>query len=173
MTCLIMTPFCISPQSANSDGGFDRYLRQSWRRCPFGTQAHSPTRSPIMETNLLASACITRNLIKRGIYRGCRLLIPALLAIVPAMKGNAADPVCPSPAIQPMQAVSSQRGRIRPDWFMTMGYIGPRRTPMSETATAPPIRDGTSHTTSSRLGVIESGALSFQDEKANPIARNT
>jgi hypothetical protein len=94
--------------------------------------------------------------IKQGIYSGCRLLIPVLLAIAPVRKGNAADPVCPSPAIQPMQPVSSQRGRIRPDSFITMGYIGPSRTPMSETATAPPIRDGTSHTTSSSLVVIES-----------------
>lgn len=98
----------------------------------------------------------SQELIKQGIYSGCRLLIPVLLAIAPVRKGNAADPVCPSPAIQPMQPVSSQRGRIRPHSFITMGYIGPSRAPMSETATAPPIRDGTNHTTSSRLVVIES-----------------
>lgn len=155
-----MTHLCISPRSANSNGRIDLHDHQSWRWCPFGTQAHSPTRSPIIETSLLASVCITRNLIKRGIHRGCRLLIPALLAIAPVMKGNAADPVCPSPAIQPIQPVSSQRGRTRPDWFITIGYIGPSRMPTSETATAPPMRDGTSHTTSSRLGVIGSGALS-------------
>jgi hypothetical protein len=52
-----------------------------------------------------------------------------------------------------------------------MGYIGPSRTPMSETATAPPIRDGTSHTTSSSLGVVESAiqrALSGLKEKSEP-----
>jgi len=32
---------------------------------------------------------------------------------------------------------------------MAMGYIGPKRTPITETATAPPTRDGTSQTTSS------------------------
>lgn len=32
---------------------------------------------------------------------------------------------------------------------MAMGYIGPKRRPTIETATAPPIRDGTSQTTSS------------------------
>jgi hypothetical protein len=64
-----------------------------------------------------------------------------------------------------MQPVSSQRGRIRPDSFITMGYIGPSRTPMSETATAPPIRDGTSHTTSSRLVVIESVGVKASQER--------
>jgi hypothetical protein len=95
------------------------------------------------------------------------LLIPALLAIAPVMKGNAADPACPSPAIQPMQPVSSQRGKIRPASFITMGYIGPSRTPTSETATAPPIRDGTNHTTSSRLGVIESAGVKRRKKKAS------
>jgi hypothetical protein len=104
-------------------------------------------------------------LIEQGIYSGCRLLIPVLLAIAPVRNGNAADPVCPSPAIQPMQPVSNQRGRIRPDWFITMGYIGPSRTPMSETATAPPIRDGMSHTMSSRLVEIESVRVKASQER--------
>ena len=64
-----------------------------------------------------------------------------------------------------MQPVSSQRGRIRPDSFITMGYIGPSKTPMNETATAPPIRDGTNHTTSSRLVVIESVGVKAPQER--------
>jgi hypothetical protein len=36
---------------------------------------------------------------------------------------------------------------------------------MSETATAPPIRDGTSHTTSSRLVVIESVGVKASQER--------
>jgi hypothetical protein len=36
---------------------------------------------------------------------------------------------------------------------------------MSETATAPPIRDGTSHTTSSRLVVIESVGVNASQER--------
>ena len=73
-----------------------------------------------------------------------------------------------------MQPVRSQRGRIRPDSFITMGYIGPSRTPMRETATAPPIRDGTSHTTSSRLVVVESvGVEVFQvrEEESKPDSK--
>ncbi len=89
---------------------------------------------------------------ERNTYRGCKLLIPDLLAIVPVMNGSIADPVCPNPAIQPMQLVSRQRGRTRPASFMTIGYIGPSRTPTSETVTPPPIRAATSQTTSSRLG---------------------
>ena len=95
-------------------------------------------------------------------------MIPVLLAIVPVMKGNAADPACPSPAIQPMQPVSSQRGRMRPDTFIIMGYIGPSRTPTSETATAPPMREGTSQTTSSRLGVSGSAGVNVLKGKAEP-----
>ena len=107
----------------------------------------------------------SQDLIKKGNYNGCRLFIPLLLAIAPVRKGNAADPVCPSPAIQLMQPVSSQRGRIRPDSFITIGYIGPSRTPMSETATAPPIKDGTNHTTSSRLVVNESAGIKASQER--------
>jgi hypothetical protein len=112
----------------------------------------------------------SHELIKQGIYNGCRLLIPVLLAIAPVTKGNAADPVCPSPAIQPMQPVSSQRGRIRPASFITMGYIGPSTTPTSETATAPPMRDGTSHTMSSRLVVIESVGVKASLERQEQSA---
>ena len=84
------------------------------------------------------------------------------------MKGSAADPVCPNPAIQPMQGVSNQRGRMRPDSFITMGYIGPSRTPMSETATAALIREGTSQTTSSRLASNVSAGAKRPEKRSEP-----
>jgi hypothetical protein len=67
------------------------------------------------------------------------------------MKGIAALPAWPKPAIQPIEPVRIHLGSIRPAWFMAMGYIGPRSIPIIETATAPPMRDGTSQTTSSSL----------------------
>ena len=171
ISCLIMTLFCIPTNSGD----------RAFMVINPGVDVLSVSR-PTAQQEAPSSKLTyshqhgSHESIKQGIYSGCKLLIPALLAIAPVRKGNAADPVCPSPAIQPMQPVSSQRGRIRPDSFITMGYIGPSRTPMSETATAPPIRDGTSHTTSSRLVVIESVGVNAPKRgkrRANPIARIT
>jgi hypothetical protein len=88
----------------------------------------------------------------RPTYSGCRALIPVFEAMAPVIKGNSALPAWPKPAIHPIDPDKSHRGTIRPAWFMTMGYMGPRTTPIKETETAPPMRDGTNHTTSSRLG---------------------
>lgn len=57
----------------------------------------------------------------RGTYRGCKLCTPSRSAMAPVRKGMNADPACPMPAIQPMHPVSSHGGRIRPEWFMTIG----------------------------------------------------
>lgn len=67
------------------------------------------------------------------------------------MNGKSAEPAKPKLAIQPIEPVSSQGGIRRPVSFMRMGYIGPSTKPTKETATASPMRDGTSHTTSSSL----------------------
>lgn len=40
---------------------------------------------------------------------------------------------------------------MAPAWFMTIGYIGPRKNPTNDTEIAPESRSGTSQTTSSRL----------------------
>jgi hypothetical protein len=57
---------------------------------------------------------------------------------------------------------------MRPDSFITIGYIGPSRTPTSETAIAPPIRDGTSQTTSSRLGISILAGEAHLTEESEP-----
>lgn len=51
----------------------------------------------------------------------------------------------------PIQAVRSQRGRMVVEWFMRMGYIGPRRRPTNETAMAFSMSDGTTQTVTSML----------------------
>ena len=84
-------------------------------------------------------------------HKGCKLPIPLLCASAPVMNGSTALPACETPAIQPMLGVRSHAGRMRPAWFMAMGKKGPRRTPTRDTATPPPMREGTSQTTSSRL----------------------
>ena len=50
-----------------------------------------------------------------------------------------------------MHAVSNQWGKIRAEWFMTIGYIGPRNIPMNAIAMAPPTSEGTNQTTNSSL----------------------
>jgi hypothetical protein len=57
---------------------------------------------------------------------------------------------------------------MRPDSFITIGYIGPSRTPTSETATAPPIREGTSQTTSSRLAISVLAGEAHLIEESEP-----
>lgn len=44
---------------------------------------------------------------------GCKAVIPTLLAIAPVTNGKMALPACPKPAIQPIDAVKIQGGRIR------------------------------------------------------------
>jgi hypothetical protein len=78
--------------------------------------------------------------------------MPCLSAIAPVRKGRRALPADPNPAIQPTAPVKIHGGRIRDDWFITIGNIGPRRRPVIETATALPMRDGTNQITNSRLG---------------------
>lgn len=50
-----------------------------------------------------------------------------------------------------MDPVRSHGGMSRPDSFMRMGYIGPKKKPTKETATASPTSEGVSQTTSSSL----------------------
>lgn len=54
----------------------------------------------------------------------------------PVMNGKTALPACPKPAIQPIELVRIYRGRILPAWFIAIGYMGPRRAPTIDTATA-------------------------------------
>jgi hypothetical protein len=71
--------------------------------------------------------------------------------MAPVKNGNNALPTCPNPAIQPIDAVNIQGGKTRDAWFIAMGYIGPRSTPMMETETALPTSEGINQMTSSRL----------------------
>ena len=77
--------------------------------------------------------------------------MPKCDASAPVRKGKRAEPANPKPPIQPMEPVSSQGGIRREDSFMRMGYIGPKTKPTNETAMAPPTREGTSQTMSSKL----------------------
>ena len=91
--------------------------------------------------------------IRRGhiTHKGCKDSIPNLDANVPVMNGNSAAPVNPNPPIQPMDPVRSHGGIRRPDSFMRMGYMGPKKNPTKETAIASPTSEGTSHTINSSL----------------------
>ena len=84
-------------------------------------------------------------------YRGYKTLMPTFDASAPVTKGKNADPACPKPAIQPMHPVRSQGGRTCRAWFITSGYMGPSNIPTNETASAPPMSEGTNHTTISSL----------------------
>jgi len=84
-------------------------------------------------------------------HSGWRLLIPWRDAMAPVMNGRNALPAWPKPAIQPIEPVKIHRGRTREAWFMTMGYIGPSRTPTMDTATALPMSEGTSQMVISKL----------------------
>ena len=117
-----------------------------------GTRSHKKMINPIIATILqIWYLSDPFNPGEQLTYRGCRLQIPLLEAMAPVKNGNNAEPVCPNPAIQPIHPVKIHGGRILAEWFMTIGYMGPRRTPTKETATAPPRSEGTSQTTSSRL----------------------
>ena len=98
-------------------------------------------------------------------HNGCKLLIPHLSATAPVINGINALPACPNPASQPMAPVRIQGGSTLPEWFIVMGYMGPRRRPMMDTVTASPMSEGVNQTTSSRL---EEGILRgwTEEEKA-------
>ena len=63
--------------------------------------------------------------------------------------------------IHAIEPVSSQCGTILPVSFITIGYMGPRKKPTKEMAIASPISEGTSHATSSSLGIK---SVVFKDE---------
>ena len=86
-----------------------------------------------------------------GTHNGCNAVIPYLEAIAPVKNGKIAEPACPNPAIHPMDPVSNQGGISVADWFMRIGYIGPRNNPTIDTATAFPISDGTLQMVTSSL----------------------
>lgn len=96
---------------------------------------------------------------RKRTHTGCKTLIPALDAIAPVTNGKNADPACPDPAIQPMQPERSQGGKIRREWLITSGYMGPRSMPTPDTATAPPTSEGTSQTTISSLLARREGVV--------------
>lgn len=67
------------------------------------------------------------------------------------VKGKIADPVCPTPAIQPTAPVSSHFGMTLLEWLTRMGYIRPSSTPANETATAFSMSEGTRQIVTSNL----------------------
>ena len=88
---------------------------------------------------------------KKDTYSGCKLTIPNFPEKAPVRNGNKADPANPKLAIQPMDPVSNQGGKSFPVSFIKIGYIGPKKNPIMDTATALPINEGTNQTTSSSL----------------------
>jgi hypothetical protein len=51
-------------------------------------------------------------------------------ATTPVINGITADPACPKPAIQPIEAVTSHLGRTFDVWVITSGYMGPIKRPI-------------------------------------------
>jgi len=88
--------------------------------------------------------CETRRF--RNTHKGCKLSIPHFEAIVPVTNGRRVLPAAPQADIHPIVALMRWRGRTRAVWFMTIGYIGPRRMPIIETEMAPPVNEGRSQT---------------------------
>jgi hypothetical protein len=54
-----------------------------------------------------------------------------------------------------MAPVSIHGGRTFPEWFIVIGYIGPRRRPMIDTDIASPTSEGVNQMRSSRLRMKE------------------
>ena len=84
-------------------------------------------------------------------YKGCKLAIPNFCASAPVAKGSKAEPIIPVPAMIPSDPGRSTGGIRLPETFMSMGYIGPRKNPTKDTATAFTVRDGTTYTIICRL----------------------
>ena len=103
-------------------------------------------------------------------------MTPNLDAIAPVMKGTTAVPAWPKPAIHPMAPDISQCGTRRPVIIITIGYIGPRKTPIKETETAFATSDGTSQIVISSLRYIkderqEENFLCIEGPGSHPIER--
>lgn len=67
------------------------------------------------------------------------------------MNGRTADPLIPRAAIQPTALDMSHGGTRSAVLFITIGYTGPRKSPIKETATASPTKEGTIQIMISRL----------------------
>lgn len=67
------------------------------------------------------------------------------------MNGKIALPEAPMPDINPIDPVTISRGKILPVRLITMGYMGPRRTPIRDTAAAFPMSDLTNQMVNSSL----------------------
>ena len=88
---------------------------------------------------------------KKITYKGCKLSIPKFEAIMPVMKGRRTLPPAPQAAIHPTVPFTRWRGRTRAVWFIAIGYIGPKRIPITVTETAAAVKEGTSQTINWKL----------------------
>lgn len=77
--------------------------------------------------------------------------MPVFDAMAPVTNGYTAAPAAPQLAIQPTPPEIRSGGRMRAEWFVMIGIMGPRKNPTNDTAMASAMSDGTSHTTSSSL----------------------
>ena len=87
-------------------------------------------------------------------HKGCKFPMSVPDAIAPVMNGKTSEPTDPKLEIQPMPPEMSSWGRTRPAWFITIGYMGPRKKPTKEMQTALEMRCGTRQTTSSSLSYV-------------------
>ena len=86
-----------------------------------GTSAHKKIMKLIIDTNLDVDQSYLDHTHKQITHSGCKLWMPTLDASAPVRNGKNAEPVCPKPAIQPIDPVKSRGGSTRPAWFMTIG----------------------------------------------------
>ena len=70
---------------------------------------------------------------------------------MPVINGRRALPPTPQAAIHPIVPFTRCRGRTRAAWFIAIGYIGPKRIPITETETAAAVKEGTSQTINWKL----------------------
>ena len=82
--------------------------------------------------------------------------MPKFEANAPARKGIMAEPISPDAPTIPTVPDMSHAGTICFVTVIIRGYIGPRRKPMRETATASPISDLTDQTIISNLHEVRS-----------------
>lgn len=103
-----------------------------------------------LQTMITKSAMMFRT-IRGGTHKGCSDPMPNFEASRPVKNGSTADPAWPTPPIHPTPPVKSHFGMISPDCLIRIGYMGPSRRPMNETASAFSSRDGTTQTVTSSL----------------------
>ena len=85
-------------------------------------------------------------MVRWNTHEGCRLPMPNFEAISPVAYDRKVLPPAAQADIHPTVPLTRCRGITRAVWFIAIGYIGPRITPIIVTEIAAAVKEGTSQT---------------------------